>query len=384
MTITLRGITWQNPRGYDPLAEAARRYRDSAPDVVVEWEQQPWYRFEETILDALRRGDGHYDLIMFDHPWVGQLAGQRWLLPWETLTPLGYLDALRARVVAPSLESYEYDGATWALPLDAACHAGLYRADLVGAAALPSTWEGVEAFAQAHHDPPHRYGLVLSVEGVLGSCLFLSMMAGLGAEPYLDEDDPTCDLEAAEYTLTTVKRLLAYTPPGSAHWGPWDIYDHLCAHDDVGYSPSIFAYVNYFTGISARGDQLRLCRAPAFERTGLARPILGGVGLGIAHTCPHPEAAAAYGMYLMSDDVQRDLFPAFRGQPSARAAWDDAALNARVHNVYADLRANMASAYIRPRYPSFHRLELANGRALQAYWDGEADLATTLEALRAR
>lgn len=384
MTILLRGITWQNPRGYDPLVESARRYAAMHPPVQVEWEQQPWYRFEETILDSLRRGDGRYDLIMFDHPWVGHLARQRWVLPWETLAPAGYLEELRARVVAPSLESYEYDGQTWALPLDAASHAGLYRADLVDAAALPTTWEQIEAFARAHHDPPHRYGLVLSVEGVLGSCLFLSMMAGMGAEPYLDENDPSCDRAAAEYVLTTIKRLLTYAPPGSTRWGPWDIYDHLCAQDDAGYSPSIFAYVNYFNGVSARGDQLRLCAAPAFAKKGVARPILGGVGLGIAHTCRHGAEAAAYGMYLMSDEVQRDLFPHFRGQPAARAAWEDAALNARVHNFYADLGQNMTNAYIRPRYPAFHTLELENGQAMQDYWDDRADLSTTLAKLRAR
>ena len=382
--ITLRGITWQNPRGYDPLVEASARYRAIAPSVTVEWEQQPWYRFEETILESLRRGDGRYDLIMFDHPWVGHLARQRWLLPWETLVSAGYLAALRSRVVAPSLESYEWDGQTWALPLDAACHAGLYRSDLVTETELPGTWEALEAFARVQHDPPHRYGLVLSVEGVLGNCLFLSLMAGLGYPPYPDEADPACDRAAAEYVLTLVRRLLAFTPPGSAHWGPWDIYDHLCQFDDAAWSPSIFAYVNYFSGVSERGDQLRLCRVPSFSATGAGRPILGGVGLGIAHTCPHPAEAASYGVYLMSDAVQRDVFPPFRGQPAARAAWQDEGVNSRAHHFYAGLLPNMASAYTRPRYPAFHALELANGRVLQDYWDGRADLDATLAQLRAR
>ena len=35
--ITLRGITWNHPRGLDPLLAANDVYRDVAPDVRVEW-----------------------------------------------------------------------------------------------------------------------------------------------------------------------------------------------------------------------------------------------------------------------------------------------------------------------------------------------------------
>lgn len=381
--ITLHGITWKNPRGYDPLVAAAAAYRAEHPQVRITWEQRPWYEFESNILESLRTGDGRYDLIMFDHPWVGKLARERWLLPWDTLVSRDYVDALRGRVVWPSVESYEYEGHVWALPLDAACHAGLYRADVVQAHDLPTQWEEVEPFARAHHQPPHRYGLALSVEGVLGNCLFLSMMAGLGCPPFVDEANPTCDRQAADYVLTLLKRLVAYTPPGSTHWGPWDIYERLCSRDEVAYSPSIFAYVNYFHGVSVRGDHLRLTCAPALAATGTARPILGGVGLGIAHSCREIDAAVDYGKFLMSDAVQRDVFPAHCGQPGAAVAWHDTAINQRFNNFYADLLPNMQAAYTRPRYPAFHELELANGRILQDLWDDRADLNTTLDRLRA-
>lgn len=177
---TLRGITWQNPHGYDPLVAAANDWLVTHPGVEIIWKQQPWYKFEASILGSLAVGDGAYDLIMFDHPWVGKLASGKWLMPWDQLVDHDYIHQLRERIVSPSMKSYELDGHLWALPLDAACNAALLRADLVDEFRFPVTWEQVADWAREYHDPPHQYGLVLSLEGVLGNCLFLSLMAGLG------------------------------------------------------------------------------------------------------------------------------------------------------------------------------------------------------------
>jgi multiple sugar transport system substrate-binding protein len=380
--IQLNGITWTNPRGYLPLVASTEAWRKLRPDVSVHWEQLPWYQFEERVLSSLASGDGRYDLVMYDHPWTGQLAGQGWLVPWNDLVPQTYLDDLRDRVVTPSTESYERGGKLWALPLDSACHASVSRADLTGGCVLPSTWEQIEEWAKVHHDPPHRYGLVLSLEGVLGHCLFLSMMAGLNHPPYLDADEPICDRAAAEYVLTLLKSLLRFTPPGSETWGPWDIYDHMVTHDDVSYCPSIFGYVNYF-GKGGRSSQLRLGTVPGFSGGQYGRPILGGVGLGIASASKALSEATEYGKFLMSEDTQLTIFPANSGQPSTRAAWANSTLNTASCDFYRDLAPGMAKAYVRPTYQSFHALELAGGRALQAWWENRCTLPEVLRALHA-
>jgi multiple sugar transport system substrate-binding protein len=372
----LHGATWKNPRGYEPLAAAARVWHTRYPQITIEWHQFPWYEFEKCVLGG---GDMEFDLVMFDHPWTGSLAGSR-VLPWEPLLPPEYLAGLQTRVVSPSLESYELNGSHWALPLDAACHAGLFRADLLSDGQLPVYWDEVSAFAREHHRPDERYGLVLSVEGVLGHCLFLSMMAGIGHPAYLDAEDLTCDRPAAEYVLNLIKELLAFVPPGSENWGPWDIYQWLVTTDGAVYSPSIFAYANYF-GPGKRASQLRLCPVPSFRGCGPGRPILGGVGLGITTGCKFVKEAVEYSMFLMDDDTQRDLFPAHHGQPAAKSAWMDAETNARTHGFYSSLSESMNAAYIRPTYRGFHELELAGGQILQRFWDGTQTLQDTLNQL---
>ena len=103
--ITLRGATWKNPRGYDPLAAAAQAWHKSHPHIKIEWHQFPWYEFENRVLG---QGGTDFDLLMFDHPWTGPIAGSR-VLAWDPLLPQGYLADLQARVVSPSTESYRID-----------------------------------------------------------------------------------------------------------------------------------------------------------------------------------------------------------------------------------------------------------------------------------
>lgn len=375
--IALRGLTWQNPRGYDPLVAAARSWRLARP-VSIEWEQAPWYSFEERVFGTESE---HFDLVMFDHPWTGSLVRRRRLLPWDAILSQQYLRDLSTRVVTPSFESYTGDGHLWGLPVDASCTAGLYRDDLVDGQ-LPSTWEEVAAWARAHHHPPYRYGLVLSVQGALGNCLFLSMMASIGGTPYIDPEHPRCDRTTAEYVLTIVRDLLRFTPPASIEWGPWDIYDHITTEDDIAYCPSIFAYVNYFVE-DGRGGHLRLSSVPSFGNGKPGRAILGGVGLGITSACKSVTEAGDFGKFLMDDETQRTLIPAHNGQPAVMSAWSDEELNQRTHGFYRLLAPNMSTAYIRPTYHGFHHLELSGGSILQRFWAGHATLSETLDALGA-
>jgi multiple sugar transport system substrate-binding protein len=177
-----------------------------------------------------------------------------------------------------------------------------------------------------------------------------------------------------------LKDLLDFVPPGSIHWGPWDIYQHLSNYDDVGFSPSIFAYVNYFSG-QPRSKNLHLGVVPSFVGKGPGRPILGGVGLGIAHTCTHIQEAVEFGRFLMSEETQSEIFPVASGQPATSAVWNDPAINKRLNNFYLTLKENMKSAYIRPRFPVFHALELRNGRILQQWWEDKLTIDEVIKLL---
>lgn len=378
--ITLSGLTWKNPRGELPLLASAKLWQETHPGIRIQWHALPWYDFETALLKSLDTLEADYDLAMFDHPWTGSLAASGGLVPWEDLLNQKDLGDINTRIVSPSYDSYYWNQRLWGLPLDGACHAGLYRSDLIDTADLPTAWEDIEQWAKNAVSPKLPYPLVLSVSNVLGSCLFLSMMATYGKPVAMVDGELSYDHTAATAVLETLKALLAFVPPGSAKWGPWDIYDYLCAEDTTAFSPSIFAYVNYLSP-TGRGASLRLRETPSMAGN-RGTPILGGVGLGVLKKCRYPEAAAEYGKYLISDEVQVNLFPEHSGQPAARAAWEDPLLNQRFHGFYEVLGAEMSHAYMRPRVPGFHFTELEIGRKLQAFWDGDTSLGATLDQLK--
>lgn len=381
MKTKLRGITWKNPRGYDPLRAASAQYTELYPDVEVVWDQMNWYQFEETVISSLSgKSTPRYDLVMFDHPWTGTLVARGWLVPWNELLTENYLTDLSRRVVPPSVESYAWRGKLYGLPLDAACHAGVVRSDLVDMGEIPEDWEGIIEWAKAYRSRRTPYPLVLCVSGVQGSCLFLSMMAALGSPAFESPEPGDYDRDNAGYVLEVLQQLTDLAPPGSVRWQPWDVYNQLCSSDQVGFSPAIFAYVNYFSG-SSKAERLRIGDVPVFASRKERRAILGGVGIGVSHFCETPDVASNYCVYLMSDPVQEELFVPNSGQPAVSTVWENPQVNERWNNFYSDLSRNMASAYIRPRYEDFHARELAVGRALQQLWDKQSTVQAVLGVL---
>ena len=378
--ICLKGITWKNPRGYNPLVKASERFQGKFPEVEIIWEQYPWYEFEQRILDDFKNATGIYDLIMFDHPWTGTLCENGWLLPWDNYLPREYFSQLKERVVAPSLESYFYNSQQWALPLDAASHCALYQRNDDFNLGLPTYWEDIKDWAINMKKKGYETPLVLSLQGVLGSCLFLSMMAAYGNPAFLRVGEENIDNGAAKYILSLLKELQSYCPPESSKWGPWDIYEQFCTNNQLLYSPSIFGYVNYL-GENNGGKNLYVAEVPMFKHNNTTKAIVGGVGLGLAKSCKNIKEAVDYGTYLMSDDIQKEVFPKNYGQPAVKVVWEDDMQNKAVNNFYKDLRPNMDNGYIRPRYNGFHSVELAIGNTLQKWWDDEEDLKTILKQL---
>src|SRR3546814_20409236 len=73
--------------------------------------------FEGFPVEELAR---RYDLIVIDHPHVGQVADAGCLAPLDTPCEAEALAGIAAGSVGGSYESYNWAGHQWALPIDAA------------------------------------------------------------------------------------------------------------------------------------------------------------------------------------------------------------------------------------------------------------------------
>ena len=113
MTPEYRGLTWDHPRGYNALAAAA----DAARDVAIAWDKHSLEGFESR---SIAEQCALYDLVVLDHPHVGEAVAADCLVPLENLFAADELAQWGDAAVGPSLASYLYADKHWALPLDAA------------------------------------------------------------------------------------------------------------------------------------------------------------------------------------------------------------------------------------------------------------------------
>src|SRR6185437_11801981 len=163
--ITLRGMTWDHPRGYDPLAACAAHWQQLT-GVRIEWERRSLQDFESFPIAQLAES---YDLIVIDHPHVGQVTEERCLAPLGSGTDAARLEK---DYVGASLASYLWEGSLWALPIDAAAQVQAWRPDRLAQA--PGDWRTMLELAARGAvlcplRPPHDLMALFTLSGQLGS-----------------------------------------------------------------------------------------------------------------------------------------------------------------------------------------------------------------------
>ena len=124
--MTFSGLTWAHPRGYNALAVAAAQ-EAAAGTPVIAWSKQSLEGFESSSVADLA---ARFDLLVIDHPHIGELVAGKCLQPLEDLFDAAEIAAWSAQTIGPAMASYAWAGNHYALPLDVATQVMAYRADL--------------------------------------------------------------------------------------------------------------------------------------------------------------------------------------------------------------------------------------------------------------
>ncbi len=358
--MTFHGLTWDHPRGRDALREAARRVNLGRASPLLDWAVQPLEGFESAPIADL--ADRH-DLLVLDHPHIGEAVAEDCLRPLDELFEPDLLARWAHDTVGPAFRSYNWSGRVWALPLDVATQVMVRRPDHLPEP--PASWAEVETVAR-------RLPITLSVAGPHAILSLLSVAAGQGTEargPHLLPD------EAFFAAWEVMRRLWALRARGAEALNPIALSEAM-ARGDLALVPLLFGYVTYAR--PAEG------RAPlAFtDVIGGRGGVLGGTGIAITRRCRVSPELLDHLAFLLSRAAQVELLPAFGGQPSARAAWEDDGVNAGWGGFYAGTLATAEGAYLRPRFDGYIGFQsAASDRLRQAFASRESDLAT-LAALR--
>jgi multiple sugar transport system substrate-binding protein len=326
--MSYRGLTWDHPRGYNALAAASK---SGGP---VQWDVQPLEGFESASIGKLC---AEYDLVVLDHPHLGEALALGCLTPLDEVFTAQELAGIANGAIGPSYASYAMNGRQWALPLDAATQVMALRPDLTEA--RPTSWDDVDKLSQ-------NGSVALSLAGPHAFLSFLSICASL--DPDLDmRDGGWPSDQVAEQGYEILVPLAARTPNHSKSLNPIGLLDYMTRENDISMVPLVYGYVNY----------TRAARPITFHDspTNGARPgsILGGTGIAISKGANVDAKLHAHLLWLMSADTQTGFIPDHDGQPGLRSAWQNPKVNAEWGDFYRNTQATLEGAAIRPRHDGY-------------------------------
>ena len=346
-TLTLRGLTWDHPRGFDPLVACASRYAEVAPGVRIEWHKRSLHDFGAYPIEELAH---RFDLLVIDHPFMGQAERTGCFRDLRELIDAGTLDTLMGQGVGPSGTSYAWNGKVYALPTDAAAHVASYREDLLAELSLapPRRWTEVEQLAQR----ARANGQTLGWAGTPtdAACSFLTFAANLG-HPLGRAEGEFFSADVVGDVMRHLRCIPEQAHPSCLDHNPIQVYEAMVASDRIVYCPAAFGYSNY-----ARNE-----RSPWLRFAPLAGPgvvphrgaLLGGAGMAISSHSKSASEAARFMAWLHRPEIQAGLYVQAGGQPGNVAAWHDAAVNETMHDFLADTLSTLEAAFVRPRFAGF-------------------------------
>jgi multiple sugar transport system substrate-binding protein len=354
MTIALHGITWNHTRGFLPMIATAQRFEELHPQVQIVWEKRSLRAFGDDSIDRLAE---EFDLLVIDHPSVGEAAP--FLLPLDThLSP----DALTEHAFASvgrSHESYRWEERQWALAVDAAAPVSCWRPDLLDKMRLPvpQTWGEVMELAKA--------GAVAAPLTAIDALMAFYMFCGTaGEEPFSHPGRVAA--EETEMAALAYLSELAHLCGESLERNPIATYEAMTRGDGIAYCPFAYGYSNYArAGYAAR--LLRFGPLVTMPDGRRLRSTLGGAGLAISGRCRNVMAATDYLSFTAGAECQRGLYFTSGGQPGYRAAWEDPAVNAACGDFFLNTLSVLDEAYLRPRFSGYMPFQLSAAGRLHRF-----------------
>jgi multiple sugar transport system substrate-binding protein len=365
--VILRGMTWDHARGFDPMVATAAAYAAAHPGVTITWEKRSLQAFADRPIGEMA---GTYDLMVIDHPHVGEVARTGQLLALDTLGRDAEMAALAAGSVGLSHASYAFDGHQWALAIDAATPVACYRPDRIDRA--PRLWAEVRDLA--------RQGQVafalIPINALMG---FFGIARNLGHA--VGQGGQLVAPAAGAEVLEILRDIVALMDPRCLTLDPIGIYEWMGRSEDApAYSPFGYGYTNY----SRDGYcpfPLNFTDAPGILGDDPSGTVLGGTGIAISARTRHPDIAADYAFWIAGADCQRGLYFTSGGQPGHAAAWEDDACNAAARDFFRATRRTLDTAWLRPRHDGYMGFQDRAGDLVHACLRGDSTVPATLAAL---
>lgn len=340
MTLSLKGMTWSHPRGYDPMVATSRIWKEKT-GVDIAWDKRSLQDFESFPVEELAR---QYDFIVIDHPHVGQITDEKCLLPLDIAGREAERDEMADHSVGGSYASYQWAGHQWAFPIDAAAQVQAYRPDLVSGPA--KTWDEVIELAQAGK-------IILPMRPPHSLMSFFTLAANLGTPCATTGPGDLIAIEDGARVIELLRSVSDHIDPKQFDMDPIAASETLSAPESkFAAMPLGYGYLSYALE-GFRPHRLKFVDIPDAGGSGPIGSAVGGTGIAVSAFTRHPDEALAYAYWVADAEIQKSIYAGAGGQPGHGLAWEDEAVNAPVDGFYRDTRATLEAGYIRPRHNGY-------------------------------
>lgn len=358
------GLTWDHPRGRNALEATAATFSAEGTD-TLRWSAQPLEGFESTPIDELA---AQYDLIVLDHPHIGDAIAAECLIPLDELYPPEILLAWSQAAVGPTFDSYVVEGRSWALPLDAATQVSARRRSEVPDA--PLEWSDALELAR-------RGGVAPSLAGPHAFLSLCSIAVSFGADPAADDDFLPASI--FDESVQLLSEFAARAPEGTAELNPIGLLDRMSTVGDIRYIPLVYGYAPY----SMLDGDARVAFGSPPRAGGRVGATLGGTGIAVSRRCVPSAALLDHIAWLMSDEAQRRVIPVHQGQPSARSAWTDAEVDDAAGAFYSGTLDALENSWVRPRFAGYVPVQTEASRLVRQAIEGSLTLRAAHDRIAA-
>ena len=353
MSTALKGMTWSHPRGYDPMIACSALWKEKT-GISVEWDKRSLQDFESFPVEELARA---YDLIVIDHPHVGQITGEGCLAPLDVPGREAEREALAEGSVGQSYPSYSWEGRQWAFPIDAASPVQAYRPEM-----LPgplARWSEVIDLA-------HRGKVLQPLRPPHSLMMFYTLAANLGRPCAVSGPGDLIDAEPGVRVFEMIRELASLIEPACPDMDPIAVSERMAEPGSpIVCAPLIYGYVPYAVE-GFRPNWIAFADMPVAGTNGPVGSALGGTGIAVSAFSRAKNSAIDFAYWVASAAVQRGPYAAAGGQPGHAAAWEDDAVNTATGGFYRNTRATWEGGWVRPRHDGYMAFQQAASDRLNA------------------
>lgn len=354
--ITLKGITWDHSRGHTPLVACCQRYGELHPHVQVQWHKRSLQAFADYSVEALAK---QYDLLIIDHPSVGEAFESNCLIDFKQHISKPALEELQAHAAGASFNSYTWNAAQLALPVDAATPVSCYRKDLLEekGIAIPQTWHQLLALAA-------KGKVAIPAIPIDMLMNFYMFCIACGNEPFTSRKEIIS--EAVGVTaLQLMLELYGCIDKKFFSCNPIAVAELMSSTNDYWYCPFAYGYSNYarknYASHQLTYDDVVRFLGNRFSTT------LGGTGIAVSAYSRHVNDAVHIAAMLTSESIQKGLYVDHGGQPAHVKAWQCTHANAIASDYFNNTLPALQAAFVRPRYNGYLKLQEEAGFVLHEF-----------------